>query len=54
MASTSFGEMTMPSTPRVIAASMSAVCLGEERCPSLSITSMSPSFSASAFIWFIM
>ena len=29
MASTSFGLMTMPLTPLVIAASMSAVCLGE-------------------------
>ena len=54
MASTSFGLMTMPLTPLVIAASMSAVCLGDDTWPSLSITVMSPSFSASAFIWFIM
>ena len=54
MASTSFGLMTMPSTPWVMAASMSAVCLGEETWPSLSITVIPPSFSASAFIWFIM
>ena len=30
--------MTMPLTPWVIAASMSAVCLGEETWPSLSMT----------------
>ena len=48
------GLMTMPSTPWVIAASMSAVCLGDDTWPSLSITVMPPSFSASAFIWFIM
>ena len=46
--------MTMPSTPLMIAASMSAVCFGVWSCPSLSITVMSPSASASAFIWFIM
>ena len=53
MASTSFGLMTMPLTPWVIAASTSAVCLGEETWPSLSITPM-PCFSASALNAFIM
>ena len=54
MASTSFGLMTMPSTPLVIAASMSAVCLVDGTWPSLSMISMSPSLSASALISFIM
>ena len=54
MASTSRGEMTMPSTPWVIAVSTSAVCLGVWSWPSLSTTVMLPSASASAFIWFIM
>jgi hypothetical protein len=44
----------MPSTPLVIAASTSALCLGEERCASLSTTVMSPSIFASPLIWFII
>ena len=31
--------MTMPFTPCVMAASISAVCLGEDTCPSVSMTS---------------
>ena len=54
MASTSFGLMTMPFTPWVIAASTSAVCLGDETWPSLSITAMSPCLAASALKAFIM
>ena len=54
MASTSRGLMTMPSTPWTIAVSTSAVCFGVLSCPSLSMTVMLPSASASAFIWFIM
>src|SRR5882672_1562246 len=52
-ASTSFGLITMPFTPLVSAASTSAVCFGDETCPSLSITS-SPCFWASALKAFIM
>ncbi len=45
--------MTMPLTLCTIAASTSAVCLGVEFWPSLSIR-LTPSASASALIWFIM
>src|SRR5262249_20588880 len=43
----------MPFTPLVSAASMSAVCFGDETCPSLSITPR-PCFCASALNAFIM
>jgi hypothetical protein len=45
--------MTMPLTPWVMAASMSAVCLGEDTCPSDSIASY-PCFAISALKAFIM
>ena len=54
IASTSSGLMMMPSTPWVIAASMSAVCLVVWFWPSVSISLMSPSLSASSFSAFIM
>src|SRR6516162_8344669 len=44
----------MPLTPLVIAASTSAVCLGELRWPSATIRSMSPSLVASSLICFSM
>jgi hypothetical protein len=49
MASTSFGLITMPLTPREIAASTSAVCLVELTWPSPTMIS-TPSFSPSALI----
>src|SRR5262245_36093004 len=44
----------MPLTPLVIAASRSAVCLGELRWPSATIRSMSPILVASSLIWLAM
>ena len=50
---TSSGEMTMALTFCTIAASMSAVCLGAEFWPSLSIR-LTPCASASTLIWLSM
>ena len=53
IASTSFGESTTPLTPLASAASMSAVCLGEDIWPSPSIVSR-PCWSAAALKAFII
>ena len=54
MATASDGEMMMPSTPWMIAASTSAVCLGVELRPSVWISLMLPSASASTVSCFCM
>ena len=53
IASTSFGLMMMPLTPRAMAASTSAVCFGDETCPSLSM-GVPPSAVTAVSIAFIM